>query len=302
MEFNLLGVPLFYGCDRHGVENGPDLLRQNGIVKAFEEQGHKVFDFGNLYIKEETEFNKFEPDTTMKYLSHIINTNNNLAESVYSSIKAGSVPFTIGGDHALGFGTVAGSSKAFGKDFGVIWIDAHGDINTEASSPSGNTHGMPLGASMGFGADSVKNIYFDGVKVDPSKVILICQRDLDEGEVELIKEHNIKMWDGEFVQKHGMKETIKQVLAAMEEMGVNNYHLSFDIDAMDASLVPGTGTPVAGGATVEDTKYMLDSLIKTGKIRAFDFAEYNPGLEYEITTKNCVEVLKSIAKSFKEVK
>ncbi|MGL4990092.1 MAG: arginase [Sarcina sp.] len=302
MEFNLIGVPLFYGCDRHGVENGPDLLRKNGIVKTFEEQGHKVFDFGNLYIKEETEFNKFEPDTTMKYLSHIISTNNNLAESVYSSIKAGSVPFTIGGDHALGFGTVAGAAKAHGKDFGVIWIDAHGDINTEASSPSGNTHGMPLGASMGYGAESVKNIYFEGVKVDPSKVILIAQRDLDEGEVELIKEQNIVLFDGAFIREHGMEETVKRSLEAMKAQGVNNYHLSFDIDAMDSLLVPGTGTPVTGGPDVAATKYLLDSLIQTEKIKSFDFAEYNPGLEYEITTKNCMEVLRGISESFAKVK
>ncbi|MGL5575443.1 MAG: arginase family protein, partial [Sarcina sp.] len=95
MDINLIGVPLFYGCDRHGVDNGPSLLRENQINKIFEEKGHKVFDFGNLYIKEETEFNKYEPDTTMKYLSHIISTNENLAESVYSSIKAGAMPFTI---------------------------------------------------------------------------------------------------------------------------------------------------------------------------------------------------------------
>lgn len=302
MEFNLLGVPLFYGCDRHGVENGPDLLRENGIVKLFEEKGHKVFDFGNLSIKEETEFNKYEADTNMKYLTHILSTNNNLAESVYSSIKAGAIPFTIGGDHALGFGSVAGSSKAFGEDFGVIWIDAHGDINTEASSPSGNTHGMPLGASMGYGAESVKNIYFDGVKVKPSNVILICQRDLDPGEVQLIKDEKIKLWDGASVRSNGIEKTMKEVLEAVEKSGIKNFHLSFDIDAMDSSLVPGTGTPVTGGTTVDETKFMLDKLITTGKIRSFDFAEYNPGLEYEITTKSCMEVLKGISESFSKVK
>ena len=298
MDINLIGVPLFYGCDRHGVENGPTLLREEGLIEIFEKKGHKVFDFGNLYIKEETEFNKYEPDTTMKYLSHIISTNENLAESVYSSIKAGALPLTIGGDHALGFGTVAGSSKAFGDDFGVIWIDAHGDINTEASSPSGNTHGMPLGASMGFGADAVKNIYFDGVKVKPENVILICQRDLDEGEVDLIKEHNISMWDGATVREKGIEKVIEEVLKDMKAKNIENFHLSFDIDAMDSTLVPGTGTPVIGGTTVEETKYMLDKLICTEKIRSFDFAEYNPGLECEITTKNCVEVLKTIADSF----
>ena len=302
MDINLIGVPLFYGCDRHGVENGPNVLRQNGMVELFEKQGHKVFDFGNLYIKEETEFNKFEADTTMKYLSHIIETNENLAESVHAAQQAGALPLVVGGDHALGFGTVAGSAKSFGEDYGVIWVDAHGDINTEASSPSGNTHGMPLGASMGYGTQSVKDIYFEGVKVKPSNVILIAQRDLDEGEVELIKDQNIKMWDGPSIRTRGIEITVKEVLAAIEKSGINNFHLSFDIDAMDSLLVPGTGTPVSEGTTVEETKYLLESLIATGKIKGFDFAEFNPGLEDEITTKNCLEVLDTISKAFAEVK
>lgn len=297
MNINILGVPLYYGCDRYGVQFGPEKLREKGLVDIFKKEGHKVYDLGNLYVKEVTAFEKYEVGTTMKYLSPVVNTNNNLAQSVYSTIKAGNFPFSVGGDHAMGLGTLAGAAKAFGEDYGVVWIDAHGDINTEASSPSGNTHGMPLGASMGFGSDKLKNIFFEGKKVDPSKVFLICQRDLDEGEVELIKEYNINLWTSADIKEKGMEAIMKEVIAKMEETKVNNFHISFDIDCMDASLVPGTGTPVDNGISVEDAEFMLEQLFKTGKIKAMDFAEYNPGLEYDKTTDSCIKVLNHLAKN-----
>ncbi|MFR5264968.1 arginase [Clostridium sp.] len=297
MNINILGVPLYYGCDRYGVQFGPEKLREKGLVDIFKKEGHKVYDLGNLYVKEVTAFEKYEVGTTMKYLSPVVKTNNNLAQSVYSTIKAGNFPFSVGGDHAMGLGTLAGAAKAFGEDYGVIWIDAHGDINTEASSPSGNIHGMPLGASMGFGSDKLKNIFFEGKKVDPSKVFLICQRDLDEGEVELIKEYNINLWTSADIKEKGMEAIMKEVIAKMEGTKVNNFHISFDIDCMDASLVPGTGTPVDNGISVEDAEFMLEQLFKTGKIKAMDFAEYNPGLEYDKTTDSCIKVLNHLAKN-----
>ncbi|MGL5616025.1 MAG: arginase [Sarcina sp.] len=295
MNINILGVPLYYGCDRYGVQFGPEKLRERGLVNIFKDAGHKVYDLGNLYVEKVTEFDKYEVGTTMKYLTPIVNTNNNLAQSVYSTIKAGNFPFSVGGDHAMGMGTLAGSAKAFGEDFGVVWIDAHGDINTEASSPSGNTHGMPLAAAMGFGSKVLQNIFFEGKKVDTSKVFLICQRDLDEGEIELIKEYNINLWTSADIKEKGMEAIMKEVVAKMEETKVNNFHISFDIDCMDSSLVPGTGTPVTNGISVDEADTMLVELFKTGKIKAMDFAEYNPGLEYNTTTENCLKVLDCLA-------
>lgn len=295
MKIDILGVPLFYGCDRHGVENGPAQLRDKGLLEIFENAGHKVYDLGNLCVEEVTEFDKYEAGTTMKYLTPLTNTNNNLAESVYASIKAGAFPFSVGGDHAMGLGTLAGAAKAFGEDYGVVWIDAHGDINTEESSPSGNVHGMPLAASMGFGSEKLKNIFFEGKKVDPKNVFLICQRDLDAGEVDLIKEYNINLWTSDDVNEKGIETIMSEVTAKMAATKINNFHISFDIDAMDSSLVPGTGTPVADGVSVEQTQVMLERLFETKKIKAMDFVEYNPGLEYDITTENCLKVLDTLA-------
>ncbi|MGL4990091.1 MAG: arginase [Sarcina sp.] len=296
MKIDVIGIPLRYGCDKYGVEKGPRRLRENGAIEILAKNGNEVHDLGDLIVEEKPVSEKFAAGTKMKWLDEIVEANENLAQVVYSSIKAGALPFTIGGDHALGLGTLAGSARAFGEDFGVVWIDAHGDINTDESSPSGNVHGMPLGSSMGFGSKVLQNLYFEGKKVDPKNVYLICQRDLDEGEVELIKEHNINLWTSEDVRTKGMENVMAEVIEKMNASKINNFHISFDIDSMDLNLVPGTGTPVLGGITVAETKYMLGELFKTKKIKAFDFAEYNPGLEYVTTTDNCIKVIEYLSK------
>ncbi|WP_297437854.1 arginase [uncultured Clostridium sp.] len=296
MKIDVIGIPLHYGCDRFGVEKGPVKLRENGVIDILSKHGNKVHDLGDLIVPEKPVSKKFAAGSTMKWVDEIVTSNENLAQAVYSSIKAGAMPFTLGGDHALGLGTTAGAAKAFGDDYGIVWIDAHGDINTAESSPSGNIHGMPLAAAMGFGADELKNIYFEGKKVDPKNVYLLCQRDLDAGEVELIKEHNMNLWTSEDVRTRGIDAVMAEVTSKMNASGINNFHISFDIDSMDSNLVPGTGTPVMDGVTIPDTKVMLGKLFATGKIKAFDFAEYNPGLEYVTTTDNCLKVLEYISK------
>ena len=296
MKIDVIGIPLRYGCDRYGVEKGPRKLRENGVIELLSKNGNEVYDLGDLIIPEKPVSEKFAAGTKMKWLDEIVSSNENLAQVVYSSIKGGALPFTIGGDHALGLGTLAGAARAFGDDYGVVWIDAHGDINTAETSPSGNTHGMPLASGMGFGAKELKDIYFEGKKVDPKNVFLICQRDIDPGEVELIKEHNINLWTSAQIREKGMEEVMKEVVAKMNATKVNNFHVSFDIDSMDLNLVPGTGTPVLGGITTAETKCMLSELFKTKKIKAFDFAEYNPGLEYVTTTDNCLKVIDYLSK------
>lgn len=300
MKINIIGVPLHYGCDRFGVEKGPKELRKKGLVDILKKHGNDVYDLGDLVIKELPASEKYKDDEHMKWLGPIVRANENLAEVVYNTVKTGYFAFSIGGDHAMGLGTLAGTSRAFGDDYGVVWIDAHGDINTGKSSPSGNIHGMPLAASMGFGDKRLENIYFEGKKVDVSKVFLICQRDLDEGEVQLIKDYNINFWSSKDVKEKGIEKVMEEVNERMDKLGINNYHVSFDIDAMDSNIVPGTGTPVGEGITLHDAEYLLCNLFSTGKIRALDFAEYNPGLEYDITTTNCMKLLDAISKCLAE--
>lgn len=303
MKINVVGIPLHYGCDRFGVEKGPQKLRENGLIDILKKEGNEVYDLGDLVVPERPASEKYEEGTTMKWLTPITKANENLAQVVYSSINSGAFALSIGGDHAMGLGTVAGTSKACGvDDLAVVWIDAHGDINTAESSPSGNVHGMPLASLMGFGDEKLKSIYFEGQKVKPENVYLLCQRDLDPGEVELIKEYNIKLWNCEDIRAKGINGVMEEMLEKFNESGINNIHVSFDIDSMDCNIVPGTGTPVADGMTVHDAETMLWKLLETKKVRALDFTEYNPGLEYETTTDNCLKVLKAISKSLAEIK
>lgn len=295
MEINLLGVPLFYGCDNPGVENGPDTLRENNLLNIFKENHHKIYDLGNLYVKEVSTKDKYKDHNSMKYLSQITEVNENLAQAVYTSLNSNAFPFIVGGDHSLGLGSLAGASKYFGDDLGVIWVDAHGDINTYETSPSGNVHGMPLAASMGIGHDSLTNLYFEGQKIDPTKVFILCARDLDEGELSLIEDLGLNVWTAATIHEKGIEAVMEEVRDKVNELNVNNIHLSFDIDCADPILVPGTGTPVDEGMSLLQSKYIIENLFKTGRIKSMDFVEFNPEIEYETTLENCLDLLKCIS-------
>lgn len=296
MNINIIGVPLFYGCDKSGVENGPNALRQSGLSDILTKNNKKVYDLGNLYIENVTLENKYATDNKIKYLSPIADVNTNLAHSVFNSLNSECFPFVIGGDHSLGLGSIAGASKFFGDDFGVIWVDAHGDINTHLTSPSGNVHGMPLASSMGVGHDTLKNIYFKGKKVDPSKVFILCARDLDEGELTLIEELNMSVWTTAKIQEKGVQRILADLLKKITN--INNIHLSFDIDCLDSYLVPGTGTPVSEGMNLTEIEEILKGILSTKKIKSMDFVEFNPEIdENSKTLDNCIKLLKTISEN-----
>lgn len=147
MKINVIGVPLNLGCDRAGVERAPNHLRERGLMGVIRKNGHKAFDLGNLYVPPVSEADKFVRGNSMKYLDAIVEVNTNLAELVYDTLRGGAFPLVIGGDHSLGLGSASGVGKCY-DDFGIIWLDAHGDINTSETSPSGNIHGMPLSALL----------------------------------------------------------------------------------------------------------------------------------------------------------
>ena len=193
MNISIIGMPLFYGCDRPGVEKGPEILRKNNLVEIFNEH-NTIEDLGDIDIKVIDEKDKYFDNSKMKYLAEVIASNTRLSDKVYSALTDNTFPVIVGGDHSLALGSIAGVSKYYGDDLAVIWIDAHGDLNTEETSPSGNIHGMPLAASIGVGYEGLTSILFKGVKVKPENIFILACRDLDEGEVELIKRLNINTW------------------------------------------------------------------------------------------------------------
>ncbi|SHI92602.1 arginase [Clostridium cavendishii DSM 21758] len=296
MKLNVIGVPLFYGSDRVGVQEGPNTLRDHGLLDILSlHSKREIYDSGNLYVEDVEIDAKYTMHNKMKYLKEIITVNKNLANSVFNSLNANSFPFVVGGDHSLGLGSVAGASKYFGEDFGVIWIDAHGDINTDVSSPTGNVHGMPLAASIGIGPKELKNIYFDGVKVKPSNIFILCARDLDKGELELIQKHDLSVWTTSQIKEIGVSKALEELLIKIKN--INNIHLSFDIDCLDAELVPGTGTPVTDGMELNEIKYLLQGILSTKKIKSMDFVEFNPFIDKDNKTlNNCIDLLNLIAK------
>ena len=295
MDINVIGVPMKYGCDRDGAQFGPATLRENGIIDIIEGNGHRVYDMGDLFIPYVQADDKYDDYPKIKYLDTVSKINTNLANNVYCSLKGDKFPFVIGGDHSLGMGSIAGASKFF-KELAVIWVDAHGDINTPETSPSGNSHGMPLAVSMDVGHPRFTNIYFKGQKVKPENVFILGARDLDSGEVDLANELNLNMYTMDIVKERGLDNILEEIIAKIKASNVDGVHLSFDIDVLDPKLVPGTGTPVAGGFSLDEAKSVCTSLLSENLVTSMDFVELNPKLDSEDrkTTKNCFEMLDHI--------
>ena len=171
MNISIIGMPLFYGCDKPGVEQGPKILRENNVIDIFAKK-HNVIDLGDISVPFLDAKEKFFTNPKIKYLNEVIECNTSLAEKVYLALNNGTIPFILGGDHSLALGSLAGASKYFNDDLAVVWIDAHGDLNTHETSPSGNIHGMPLAASIGFGYESLTSILFKKRKVNPENIFL----------------------------------------------------------------------------------------------------------------------------------
>ncbi|MBV7276271.1 arginase [Clostridium thailandense] len=291
MNISLIGVPIFFGSDKKGAEFGPRKLRDKNIISVLTQDNHTVYDCGDIYVENIPEEKKYDFHPTMKYLKPIVEVNTNLAHQVYSALCSGSFPLIIGGDHSIGLGSLSGTSK-FYDDIAVIWIDAHGDINTHETSMTGNVHGMPLAAAMGLGFEELIDLYNKGCKVKPENIFIIGARDLDLGEKELIKTHNLTVFSTEDVQKIGVEKIMKIIHSKLIDRGIKAVHLSFDIDCLDPNFVPGTGTPVTRGMNVIETKYMLKYLMETKLIKSMDFVELNPILDKDDKTADlCIDLL-----------
>lgn len=299
MNISIIGMPLFYGCDRPGVEKGPEELRKSNLIDIFEEN-HTVYDLGDIEVEKANAEDKFLSNSKLKYLDQVVNANNNLATKVLEALENNTLPFIVGGDHSLALGSIAGSSQFLGNDLAVIWIDAHGDINTHETTPSGNIHGMPLAASMGIGYEKLTSIFFNNFKVKPENVFILACRDLDEGEIELIDKLDINVWTNQDINNKGIDKVVKELLSLISSKNIKNIHLSYDIDCLDPEYVPGTGTPVSDGLSFSESKSLLEAILGTSLVKSIDFVEYNPDLDQNNRTKEtCIELLKLISCNLK---
>lgn len=268
----MIGAPSWLGCDRRGVETAPDVLRRAGIVKRL-----GAHDRGDIPPAEPT------GDAKMKHLGAICAFSEKLAREVCDSLRGGVVPFVLGGDHSVALGSISASAVHHDR-LGVIWIDAHGDVNTADTSPSGHIHGMPLAALMGFGDRRLTDIFRHGRKLDPRHVFLVGQRDLDPGEIELIAREGITLYDMEQITRRGIGAVVRDLTDELKARGLSRVHISLDVDALDPAFAPGTGTTAPDGMTVDELKTLIDGVSRRAKIVSCDLVEVNPVLDHDEKT------------------
>ncbi|WP_336824736.1 arginase [Sporosarcina sp. USHLN248] len=274
-HISLIGVPLDYGQSRRGVDMGPSAIRYAGALKRLESIGHTVTDEGDIQV---SAVEKTEQDTNLKNLDEVVTANTELAGKVADVVKQGKFPLVLGGDHSIAIGTLSGLSTTY-KNLGVIWYDAHADMNTAETSPSGNIHGMPLAVAMGLGHERLVNILQGGQKVKPENVVIIGARSVDPGERQLIKEKKIKVFTMHEIDRDGMTAVMNEAIEYLRNRNVDGVHLSLDLDGLDPLYTPGVGTPVAGGISYRESHLAMEMLEDSGMITSAEFVEVNPILD-----------------------
>ncbi|WP_028402094.1 arginase [Ectobacillus panaciterrae] len=274
-QISIIGVPMDLGQTRRGVDMGPSAIRYAGVVERIEQLGYDVEDLGDIVI-ERPKRNTSGENPKLKNLNQVVEVCEELAEKVDDAIERSSFPLVFGGDHSIAVGTLAGIAK-HRKNLGVIWYDAHGDLNTEETSPSGNIHGMSLAASLGYGHPLLTNLYGAYPKVKKENVVIIGARALDEGEKEFIRQEGIKVFSMHEIDRMGMAAVMEEAIRYLSH--TDGVHLSLDLDGLDPHDAPGVGTPVIGGLSYRESHLAMEMLAESGIITSAEFVEINPILD-----------------------
>ncbi len=281
---SIIGFPMDLGAGRRGVDMGPSALRIAGLQSKLENLGYNVKDTGDIKI-EIMERQKVQ-NLKLKFLNEILKTSVSLASKVEKILNKGNFPICLGGDHSMALGTIAGISAHCKKNnlrLGVIWIDAHTDMNTEETTPSGNIHGMPLAASLGIGNDKLVNLYGINPKLKPENCALIGIRSVDADEKMNIKKLKIPISTMADIDKVGIYRIMVKTLKHFRE-SVDHIHVSFDVDSVDPSLAPGVGTPIPGGLSYREAHLIMESIAECGCMSSLGVAEVNPILDHKNKT------------------
>ena len=290
-QIRVIGVPLDLGQSRRGADMGPSAVRVAGLEARLEAIGHVVEDGGNVAVAIPEQ--KKEGAAHAKYLKEITATCTKSADLVLKTLEAGKVPLVLGGDHSVAAGTVAGVAEFYRRQnqkIGLIWIDAHSDMNTPESSPSGNVHGMPLAAIMGLGPAELGNIYNFSPKVHPENCVLVGIRDVDAIEKENIRKAGVEVFTMRDIDERGMRSVMEEALR-MAGRGTAGYHVSLDMDWIDPEDAPGVGTPVWGGATYREAHLAMEIISDHGRLLSLEIVEVNPVIdEHNQTADLAVEL------------
>ncbi len=290
----LIGVPLDLGAGRRGVDMGPSALRIAGVGEALAALGYHVEDAGNIDVAQRETLPIGDP--SLRFLEPITEVCRQLYTDIGAALDDGVLPITLGGDHSLAVGSVAAAAdyaRRQGERMGLIWLDAHGDMNSAESSPSGNIHGMPLACLLGSGADALCNLGERSPALDARDIVLFGVRAVDAEEVVLIRAAGIKTMTMRDLDSRGMQQVMEEALACLSEC--TRLHVSFDVDFLDPGIAPGVGTRVRGGPNYREAHLAMELLADTGKVRSVDIVELNPCLDLENqTARLSVELLQSL--------
>lgn len=284
-KISLIGVPMDLGGNRRGVDMGPYAIRVAQITTKLKHLGYEVFDEGNIDIPFAE--NLAAPvNKGAKYLKEITIANANLRDVAYKSHTENKIPLVLGGDHSFAIGSVAATSKYFAeqnKKLGLLWLDAHADINTPEVSTSGNIHGMPVAHILGLGAPELYKLAGQVPMVDPSRAVLIGLRDVEDAEKKIIRDIGVKVFSMQDIDEMGLNKVMDYALEIVSK-NTDGIHLSFDVDWIDPYSAPGVGTPAPGGATYREGHLAMEKAYDTGMIVAVDIAEVNPVMDHENQT------------------
>jgi arginase len=279
-EVAVIGAPLDLGAGRRGVDMGPSAIRYAGLHQQLVEKlGVRVSDAGNVIspVVETTDMG----DEHARYLAQILDLCDRLSTLVAETAERGALPLVLGGDHSVALGSLVGMAKVRGAG-GVVWVDAHGDLNTPATSPSGNVHGMVLAAALGLAGDSFSRDGWPLPAVEVGKIALVGVRSLDEGERELVRRLGAKVITMSEIDRIGIEPCMRDAIA--HAAGAAFLHLSFDMDVVDPDYAPGVGTPVRGGLSYREAHLAMETVAESGLLDSLDIVEVNPILDRENAT------------------
>ena len=287
----IIGVPLDLGSGRRGVDMGPSAIRYAEILQRLKELGYQVHDTGDIPVNRDAI--RHLPGIRMHYLEEIERVNVVLCQRVTEQLDLGRFPLILGGDHSIAIGALAGIRQRT-KKLGVVWFDAHGDINTPETSPSGNIHGMPVAISLGLGHERLTTIGGSDTRVDAKNFVQIGIRDLDPGEKNHLRELGVTVFTMHEIDRLGMSKVMEEAIRIASD-GTDSVHVSFDMDVMDPLHAPGVGTPVVGGITYRESHLAMEMLSAANIVGSAEFVEVNTVLDHgNQTAKVAVALIGSL--------
>ncbi|SFB08413.1 arginase [Lentibacillus halodurans] len=275
-NMSIIGVPMDLGQNRRGVDMGPSAIRYAGVTERLENLKYNINDLGDVPVSRPDEKDHVQ-DGNLRNLQQVSDSNRQLAEWVDEQIGKDRFPLVLGGDHSIAIGSLAGIAKHY-DNLGVIWYDAHGDLNSGETSPSGNIHGMPLAVNLGIGHERLANILDYTPKIKPENIVIVGARSLDPGEKELIREKGITVYSMHEIDRLGMSRVMAETIDYLKEQ-TDGVHLSLDLDGLDPEEAPGVGTPVIGGLSYRESHLAMEMLSEADILTSAEFVEVNPILD-----------------------